>query len=271
MLKNILFFLMVGLSIPCFPWSANGHRVVGEIAYMHLDADAKETYAHINQSLNHQYRQYSLIGATVWLDVLYDAKHLAFKPMHYIDLPYKVDDTPAPKLSKVNAVSAINDASRTLLDKTASEEEQAIALRILLHVVGDVHQPLHTITRISQAHPQGDRGGNDFHLGKNKIAPNLHRYWDRGGGLLSSPMSTTEVKQLAENLETQWSCPKENLDAMHWAEESHLLAIQYAYAIQEDAAPTETYEANTRKICGQQLVYAGCRLAALLNSLKRRS
>ncbi|PJD91535.1 MAG: nuclease [Legionella sp.] len=267
MLKYVTFFLILGASFPGFSWSANGHRVIGQIAYERLTPKAKRTFAHLNQSLNRDHRRYSLVAASVWLDALYDPRYLALKPIHYIDLPYSVDGTTLPKVASRNAVSAIETASTKVMDSSVTDTERATSLRILLHVVGDLHQPLHAITRVSHAHPQGDRGGNEFRLGKNSVAPNLHRYWDRGGGLLSPKMNAIAVKDLAKSIGSEWTCPSDDQNVMHWAETSHALAITQAYAIKEYESPSAAYEKNTQRIVRQQLAYAGCRLASLLNHL----
>ena len=264
------FFLISWIPILGFAWSATGHRVIAQIAYDKLTPRAKRTYAHLNQYLNQDQRQYNLITAAVWMDTLYDPRYLSFKPMHYIDIPESVDGTPVPKAAKMNAVVAIQQAIQTLQNPNAPLEEQAIALRIILHVVGDIHQPLHTITRVSKAYPQGDRGGNDFHLGKNPVGNNLHRYWDKGGGLLQPKISRTEVKRLASDLEAIWPCPEPDSDIMHWVEASHALALQHAYAIEENTVPSEKYTEQTQIDTEQQLVYAGCRLAVLLNDLAEK-
>lgn len=253
--------------LPVFAWSAIGHRVIGRIAYDYLTPKAKRHYAHINQILNTERHHFNLITASVWLDLLYNQQLMSLRPMHYIDIPFSIDNTALPEISSGNAVTAIRSASVTLTDPGASIWEQAIALRILLHVVGDIHQPLHTTTRVSAQHPDGDRGGNDFKLGKNKVAPTLHRYWDRGGGLLQQPMSSVEITQLARTIEGLWVCPPEDFDAMHWAAESHDIALKQVYALEENTTPSYEYQQTTQDISKRQLVYAGCRLAALLNHL----
>lgn len=262
-----IFLLFLIFSTPTFSWCATGHKLIGQIAYDHLTPQARRYYAHLNQNLNQQQHYYTLVAAAVWMDTLFDRHYLAFKPMHYIDIPESPDGTPFPKMAAMNAVVAIQQAMGTLKDGTTTEEEKAIALRIILHVVGDVHQPLHTVTRVTRDHPKGDRGGNDFHLGRNKVGNTLHRYWDRGGGYLSSKLSDAEIRQLAKQLETKWACPTPDLELMHWVQASHTLAVQHAYAIQENTCPTVEYEQQTQRDTQQQLVFAGCRLAQLLNNL----
>ena len=265
MLKYLLVLWCSLYATSGFTWSAVGHRVVGQIAYDNLTPKAKRYFAHLNQSLNKNHRYYSLISATVWFDGLYDQHLLSLKPIHYIDIPFSMDQSPVPKVSSRNAVSAMVQARCSLLNNTLPDLDKAVALRILLHVVGDVHQPLHAATRVSYEHPQGDRGGNDFKLGKNKVAPNLHRYWDQGGGLLSPKMSTVQVRILARNLEQDWPCQVESFSPMNWANESHEIAMKYAYDLEEHTIPSNDYESNTQSISKQQLAHAGCRLAALLN------
>lgn len=269
--KNIviffIFFLLLIFSTPTFSWCATGHKLIGQIAYDHLTPQARRYYAHLNQNLNQQQHYYTLVAAAVWMDTLFDRHYLAFKPMHYIDIPESSDGTPVPKMAAMNAVVAIQQAMETLKDSTATEEEKAIALRIILHVVGDIHQPLHTITRVTRDHPKGDRGGNDFHLGRNKVGNTLHRYWDKGGGYLSSKLSDAEIRQLAKQLEIKWACPTPDLELMHWVQASHALAVQHAYVIQENTCPTVEYEQQTQRDTQQQLVFAGCRLAQLLNNM----
>ena len=265
-----IFFLGLGLFLaesPLFAWSAMGHKLIGQIADDHLSPQAKRYYAHLNQTLNQPDQPYTLVAAAVWMDTLHEPRYLAFKPMHYIDIPETADGSPLPQIAAMNAVVAVQQAEETLQDIHATPEQKAIALRVVLHVVGDIHQPLHTITRVTTAHPKGDRGGNDFRLGKNKVGNNLHRYWDKGGGFLNHKMSAQEIRYLAKVLEGQWACPTPDLETMHWVQASHDLAVKHAYAIKEYEIPSREYEQMTQRDTQQQLVFAGCRLALLLNHL----
>ena len=93
---------------------------------------------------------------------------------------------------KGDVVSAIETFARQVGDKTLPDEpfgpelmaegQRARALRYLLHLVGDIHQPLYCATRCTQALSQGDRGGNDF---KVKGEDNLHSCWDGGVGMFA--------------------------------------------------------------------------------------
>ena len=58
------------------------------------------------------------------------------------------------------------------------DEAKSFALRLLIHYVGDIHQPLHATSRVDENYPSGDRGGNLFTLPSKKTAKNLHAVWD---------------------------------------------------------------------------------------------
>src|SRR5438270_13657961 len=82
---------------------------------------------------------------------------------HFVDKPFFTDGSPLPAdLPKpVNVIEALQATVATLQHGT-SDAEKTKALRFLIHYVGDIHQPLHCATRVTQAMPEGDRGGNDF-------------------------------------------------------------------------------------------------------------
>ena len=70
-------------------------------------------------------------------------------------------------------------AFEEIMDHVLNEEEgRSIALRLLLHYYGDVHQPLHSASRYTSDLPEGDAGGNDFDLKYRLSADNLHALWD---------------------------------------------------------------------------------------------
>ncbi|MDP3705086.1 MAG: S1/P1 nuclease [Legionellaceae bacterium] len=268
-MKQIFYVTLLSCALhssPLFAWNALGHRLVAQIAYDNLTADVKRKFNRDNRALNYHHKSYGLVNASVWMDQLYSQDFKSLKPMHYIDLPYTTDGSALPKPGKVNAVYAITMASRVLSNSDATDLDKAIAVRILWHVVGDIHQPLHAATQVSQQYPQGDRGGNLVRLRNNAVARNLHAYWDKGAGVLSSKprYSQNDVKQMAANIEQQWPCDPAvmNRNPMDWANESHELAIKEAYTLPADGMPDTTYQQKVSRITIQQIALAGCRLAA---------
>ncbi len=270
----IISLLCFSLSTPLFSWNAIGHRLIAQIAYEHLTVDAKEMFKKYNHRQVHGHPE-SFPTAAVWLDHLYRSELASIRSFHYIDIPFSSDDSPLVKANEVNAVWAINMATFWLLNPNATDIEKGIALRILLHVVGDVHQPLHTISNYSQQFPAGDHGGNLLRLGKNKVANNLHSYWDRGGGLLLSKAYKRpgKIRRMAKALAQRWPCDWRSLDKtpQHWAEESHMLALQKAYNLPPSATPDTLYHQVVRDTSEQRIVLAGCRLADLLNRISYKN
>ncbi|KTD20292.1 3'-nucleotidase/nuclease [Legionella lansingensis] len=271
MIRRISFLLFLVMAVKGYSWNALGHRLVAQIAYNHLTPKAKKVCNHYNHALDSMYRSQSFVNAAAWLDGLRYQNDLWLGPKHYIDIPFSWDGTELVQPDDINAVSAIIDASKILQENLANDFTKGFTLRILLHVVGDIHQPLHAANQFSIEHPQGDQGGNLFPLSSNSIATNLHSYWDKGGGLLNNAehYSAKQLRLKAHNIEKHWPCHLEdmNLDPETWATESHQIAITKVYHLKPGQKPSQKYQKMTEIITEQRIALAGCRLAALLNKL----
>jgi hypothetical protein len=271
--RYVLFFLTVVFWMDAFSWNAMGHQVVAAIAYENMTPIAKKRANHLNSLLNSRGKPKTFIEAAVWLDQFYSPKLLPLKAMHYIDTPFSVDGTALPTIDRMNAVWAIRMA-RHVLRTSDDPIDKAIALRILLHVEGDLHQPLHAVSRVSAELPSGDLGGNLFLLQHNRIAKNLHGYWDRGAGFLvpskgKRPLDENQVQQLGQQLLRQRPCYLNlmNQDQTVWAEESYVAAVNMVYPLVADHVPTIIYQRRAQEIVKNRLALAGCRLANDLNQL----
>ncbi len=141
-------------------------------------------------------------------------------------------------------VGASETFAKQVGDQKLPDEQRARALRYLLHLVGDIHQPLHGATRCTAAHPEGDRGGNDF---KVKGEVNLHSYWDGGVGMFAHvlrPLST-EGRAIIKNraAEIQHAFRKSALgpatksqSRKTWRKESFEAAKSVAYRLEKSFA-----------------------------------
>ncbi len=271
-MKIIGRFLQVALLgvcvFPCQAWNALGHRLIGQIAYNHLEKSVKSNIDKYNQALDTVYHHDSFVNAGPWMDSLRYVKDVWMKPFHYIDIPFSTDGTPLSQPEEANAVTAIVNAERVLSDKKSSEFDKGFSARILLHVVGDIHQPMHAVSQYSQQHPKGDLGGNLFVLGSNSVASNLHAYWDVGGGLLQGGQVNDEtLRQMAEKIEAKWPCDVSAMvnNPTAWSEESFQLAVDKAYQLQPTQRPSANYQATAQTTSEQRIALAGCRLAKTLN------
>jgi len=271
--RAVLCCLLLYVSGAAFSWNAMGHRLIAQIAYDQLTPQSKRTYNRYNRAVNKVYGRQSFVNAAVWLDMIRYQKNESYNALHYINLYFSEDGTPIPRTPIVNAVSGIEQSIHTLNQPHASDVQKGLALRILLHVVGDIHQPMHATSRVSQRYPDGDRGGHYVELGKNPIAKNLHGYWDNGAGYLIRQRKQSRkqsIKKMAAQLENEYPC---NTAAMtvnpsSWAKESHELGVD-AYKRLFHAIPHAYYQYSSINIVKKRIALAGCRLGFLLNILTR--
>ena len=156
------------LSLPAFGWGQTGHRVSGAIAERHLSAEAK-------QQIEALLPLESLAEASTYPD---DMKSNPSKfwqktasPWHYVTVPEDKHYHEVEAPEEGDAVTALNQFRATLEDSKASKADKQLALRFIVHIIGDLHQPLH-------AGNGTDRGGNDVKVRFFWQDSNLHRVWD---------------------------------------------------------------------------------------------
>src|SRR5207253_3232651 len=111
----------------------------------------------------------------------------------------------------------------TLADSSAADTTRAVALAWVVHLVGDIHQPLHSSSRVTPAEPlpKGDEGGNTFHLDDNR---NLHAYWDRILDEAVAPEpgedSIAYASRIARQIDRVEGTPAAGTDVLGWAHEA---------------------------------------------------
>lgn len=255
---------------PADAWDADGHRIVARIAWDRLPASVRTEAAGLLASLG----GLDFVDAGVWLDEVRAGGVHLFDRWHYINQPSKDSTAPAPKAHADNVLWAIAEARKSVAAGDAPPAARAVALAALIHLVGDVHQPLHVASRYDAGHPGGDRGGNEVLL----PAPwgNLHQVWDRMGGLVRPPASSgprldaEAVGRWAAKLLAAQPPDAEagvSLDPNAWADESRRLADQAVYpGIIAAQAPTAAYLERARTVAAERLVLAGVRLAAMVEA-----
>jgi hypothetical protein len=227
------------------------------------------------------------VNAAHWADDLRSVPAFKFlEPLHFIDKPFSTDGTPLPAIPAPNIVTALRDNVKILRTST-DKNARARALRLVIHLVGDIHQPLHCTDRVSQALPTGDRGGNlvtikipDARGNLRNI--NLHSYWD--GGLESfpkggpppqwAPPALSKIPPAA-TLATRANPPTnpalklgDPFNYLAWANESFALAKSVVYpGMSNGTEPSAAYKTKGVKVARQRAAWGGYRLAALLNSI----
>lgn len=256
-------------------WIDTGHMVVAAVAETRLRPEVKVA---VTELLGHggDPKTRDTLGAACWAD---DTKNDKNGPWHYINYHFRRDGQPTENVPlEENVVWAINKFADEMIDPQRSAEERADALRYVLHFVGDVHQPLHCVACDSEAHPKGDRGGNDFVFDSFLVGSfnvrNLHFLWDIGGGLygnVSRPLADrAAIDSIRDRLMAQH--PIETMsevsvrDPEQWAQEGLMLARTLVYGTAPKTEPNSAYLGMAQYVSGRRIVMAGYRLADLLNA-----
>jgi hypothetical protein len=210
-------------------------------------------------------------GPDAALNIGYADKRM-HKYWHYIDLPFSTDGSSTFPPKTPNAQTRIADFRQVVGSASAAPELQSYDLAWLLHLVGDVHQPLHATSRFTHDLPGGDEGGNKVRLapcdGCEKV---LHAYWD---DVLGTGTSPADAAVAAAAIAPAPDDAAADLDQAHWVQESFVAAQRYAYAGPSIGAGgkgpyklTEQYQADAKSVATQRVALAGARLANLLNQL----
>lgn len=233
-------------------WSGAGHRVVAQLAATRL---SPAVAAQVTALLGGQ----TMAAVSNWADSIRETR-TATGPWHYVNVP--ITDSvyrPDQVCPRQCVISALETQLAILADRSLPHDARAEALRFVIHLVGDMHMPLHVGDR-------GDRGGNDLSLTWRGRRSNLHSLWDTG---LITAMGLDDA-QLLTDLEALLATRGDAAtlaagSIREWAMQSHNLARDVAYAfLPADLAVGDEYFATVRPTVELQLVRAGVRLATVL-------
>jgi hypothetical protein len=258
--------LLGGTTPSCWAWGREGHRLTALVAEHYLTPEAK---AQIAVLLNRE----TIEDIASWADD-YRTTHPETAPWHFVDIPKadaKFDRDRDCPVSAVDPKSPWRDCvtdrilyfEGRLGDESLSPEERAIALKFVVHLIGDVHQPMHAI--------DDDRGGNGIGvtlLGSRQCGTsncNLHAVWDvsliEHQGLNEKKYTERLIKEIEEN---HWD-KMSGGDPTTWANISHHYAVE-AYAPQ-GALLMSDYVNEESKVVDAELALGGLRLARALNRI----
>jgi hypothetical protein len=255
-MKKIVYFVpIIALAFILISWGNTGHHVIGQIAENHLSPKAREA---IQALLGGQ----SLADVSSWADEVRgnDPEYQSTAPWHFINVELGLS---FPDFAKEgdNVYTALLKQEAILKDSHATTEQKVIALKFVVHFVGDIHQPMH----ISRAE---DKGGNTIQVQYDGKGTNLHSLWDtkmlEHGGL--------NYQQLAEKYDhpAEAQIKKWQGDApIVWAWESYQISTQLygeIAAMKGRNIDNAYYEAHL-PIVENRIEKAGIRLAGVLNEL----
>jgi hypothetical protein len=253
--KPLLLAIGILLSFHAFSWGLTGHRTIAEIAERHLTKKAKKE---ITKLIGRE----SLAWWANWPDFIKsDTTWRHASPWHYVDLPGNMqkDDfiSALKKLPGENLYTQIQAMVAQLRDKTLPVEKRRIALSFLIHLAGDLHQPLH-VGR------EEDQGGNKITVYWFNEKTNLHSLWDTK--LIDfQQYSYTEYAKLLDIAKPEQIKEWQSSSLEDWFYESHVLSDSIYNASPAEAKLGYNYNFQFQDILNQQLLKGGIRLAAMIN------
>jgi hypothetical protein len=199
------------------------------------------------------------------------ADKLQHRYWHFVDIPYSAGAPGAPP-------KVPNAQTEILLMKQAIGEDKSDDIKSydvawLEHIIGDIHQPLHTTSRFTKNHPKGDSGGNFLYFCDKPCKEELHAYWD---GLLGDKPTIAQVTQMGKSLlKSGKPAGADDPDPVSWISDSFELVKSAVYVspISDDndpmvkisPRPDPAYEKRASEVARSQATLAGYRLAVLLN------
>ncbi|AKM11824.1 S1/P1 Nuclease [Croceicoccus naphthovorans] len=254
MLKIVAAVAVLATS-PAHAWGPTGHRIVGQIA---ADNISGKTQAEIAMILP---KGETLAEVSTWPDEQRSDPDEYWQktatPWHWVTVPPGKTWAEVGAPPEGDAMSALTAFTKTLRDPAASQEDRALALRFIVHIVGDLHQPLHN--------GRGDdRGGNNFKVEWFGKATNLHSVWDREL-LAGNELSFTEyTDRLEAHLKPEQTIAWWTADPKVWMAESIALRDRI-YPEEQGAQLGYSYQWTWRPAAEQRLTQAGVRLAAYLD------
>jgi predicted CopG family antitoxin len=236
-------------------WAKTGHRVVGEIAQEYINGKTK-------RALKELLGTESLAEVANFADeIKSDTIYRKFGAWHYVNYPLdkKYHEVTPSKFGDI--VQAIAACQQKVSDKNLPQSERSFYLKFLIHLIGDLHQPMH-------AGRAEDRGGNDIQLQWFDTGTNLHRVWD-GDMINFNGMSFSELADRLSRLNRKKVRALQAGSVVDWLEESHEIAGRIYSGVNTGEKLRFRYSYIWWPTVEDQLQKGGVRLAKVLNELFR--
>lgn len=304
----LIILPILAFTFPVSAWDDAGHKLSAYIAWQRMtpetrekavklllasptDADLSVFYLQDSRSEAARQRELFMIAAT-WADIVRDRK---FKERfdkyhhsnwHYSDTFWSSTGGKVEYLKEIGeggkGVEKLYDFDKEMRDASESDAEKAIALAWILHITGDIHQPLHTSAHVTELEPKGDQGGNLFLLTP-KDTPrdkqvNLHWFWDsivgRNIARRNDACDSDYLPPIAEAMMKRYPYSKmQNRLALgrfdEWQKESFARNPTEVFSsdLIRFQTPSEKYKKKAMRVAEEQLALAGYRLGEMLNQI----
>lgn len=253
--KVVISSLFLTAGLTSFGWGQKGHDVTAFIAENHLTPTSQNA---INELLDGK----SIVYWANWLDNASHTPEYAYsKTWHYKNIDDGVDFDAAPLLDTGDVVRAVYDQVNILQNPTSTKEEKQLALKILVHIMGDLHQPMH----LGHA---SDLGGNRWTVRYFDSNTNLHTVWDSNVPEAAHNWTYTEWQNQIDRAK-----PQETFVILaegqpeKWGKETFEICKSVYEKTPENYNISYDYIAEWTPVIEEQFLKGGLRLADVLNTI----
>ena len=314
-MKSIIsyFVLIFLISGNVSAWNERGHQVIASLAYDELGSTRRAMFTELLKrhpyidewmeefdGTDEELGRYLFCQAAIWPDQIKGSDYnfpFVNESWHYVK--FRVDFVNGHNTTRSSSESdilyALGWAKRIMVQKWSAnsgnegfrytDESKAIAFSWILHLIGDLHQPLHCANLYNALLKNGDSGGNAIYIRKKnsaKTAYSLHSYWDQllGDNGVSLKTVSKQSQQLKQDYKEVTFPSLEDRNVYNWSYESHRLAISRVYAngligkdesfLTKDTAPAlpQGYSENAIEIAKKRAYLAAVRTAVFIRTLK---
>ena len=292
---SALLLLTACLSSPTRAWDDTGHAVVAYIAWQQMTPEVREAVSRILASAppasdlldlrppsGEHAGMIQFIRSSYWPDIVrdrdyperYERYHRGH--WHYTNIFWEETGEDGHRVredlqpAEENIVERLYHLEQLAQEGLITRSQKAVIIAWLAHLVGDIHQPLHTSARVTEQEPEGDRGGNLFSLGEDD---NLHWYWDRAiSEAHEREVGESEIAYVRRIGETVMSLyPRPDDIEFHyedWAQRGFRIASMDVYdSVERGQAPPDVYAEMAQQTAAEAVALAGYRLGALMNEI----
>lgn len=253
-MRKIMTIMMATLALSGWGWGQKGHDVTCFIAQNHLTPAAT---AAVDSLLEGK----TMVYWANWLDNASHTPEYAYsKTWHYKNVNEGVRYEEMPAHPAGDAVTAIKSRIEILSDPDASKTDKQLALKMLIHIVGDIHQPMH------MGHAT-DLGGNRVKLKYFGRDANLHSIWDSNLVESAHKWSYTEWSEQTDRISREAEAAYTSGTIDDWAKQSVAIAAEIYASMPAGTNVSYDEVARWSPIIENQLLAGGLRLASILNSI----
>jgi len=304
----IFAILVMSSAVPTLAWDDAGHKITAWIAWNQMtpktrarvseilltapeDSHLSSFFTQDSRPLDARQRELFMIAST-WPDIVRDRKfpnryqRYHRGNWHYINTFWKRENGKIVMLDVQDvdagrATEKLYEFEKAIADPALSESDRAIAIAWILHIVGDIHQPLHASGRVTEQEPKGDLGGNLFLLTPEGTPRdqqvNLHWFWDsivgRNVSRQGDDCDDSYLKQFVNDFSAKHPAVKisdiKDGKFDEWQMESAKLAMNSVFpeTLIRNAMPSDEYKKSAMKISEERIALAGHRIAVMLNRI----